>query len=300
MLWLIKPLRPGGRQIGPFLTAGRVLVEAGRLFQRHNALGSAGAIAFYTLFSLSPIFILITTGVGIVIGPEVAEARVVDRLQAFVGPEAAQTARQIVSNTRIEHAGWLPTVAGVVAMIVGATAVLVQLQRSLNAIWGVDQTVRGQAVVEGIRNRLVALSIVGLFGLGLLLSLISSVVLQAVARFAGDWLPVHAGVLAPLENLVTLALMTGLFAAVFRMLPNVRLRWRDVLAGSLLTGLLFMPGRHLLATYLAIAAPGSAYGAAGSLVVLLVWIYGSALIMLFGATLTRAIHTVRGGAIVPR
>jgi YihY family inner membrane protein len=296
----IKPPRPGHRQIAPLLTAGRILVEAGRLFQRHNALGSAGALAFYTLFSLAPILILVMSAIGIVLGPEAAETRIVGRLEALVGPEAAQTARQIVSNTRIERAGWLPTIAGVLAMIIGATAVLAQLQRSLNAIWGVDQTVRRRAILTGLRNRLVALLIVGLFGLGLLLSLISSVVLQILARLASDWLPIDADLLAPLESLMTLALMTGLLAAVFRILPNVRLRWRDVLAGSLLTGLLFMPGRQLLATYLAIAAPGSAYGAAGSLVVLLIWIYGSALIMLFGATLTRAIHTVRGGAIVPR
>jgi YihY family inner membrane protein len=272
-------------------TALRVLLEAGRLWQSHNALGSAGALAFYTLFSLAPILIFMIAGVGVVLGPEAAQTRIVGQLQALIGPEAAQAARAMVAQASIARGGWLPTVGGIAAMMAGATAVFAQLQRSLNAIWEVPaQATRGRRLWVLVRNRLVSLVIVALFGLSFVVSLLSSVALKAIARFAADWLPFDVGLLAPLEATVTVVLMALLFAAMFRFLPDARLAWRDVLPGALITAILFMPGRQLMATYLALTAPGSAYGAAGSLVVLLLWIYGSALILLFGATLTRALQ----------
>jgi len=269
----------------------QVTLEAGRLWQSHNALGSAGALAFYTLFSLAPILIFAIAGLGVVLGPETAQTRIVGQVQALIGPEAAQAAREMVAQARIERGGWLPTLAGLAAMTAGATAVFAQLQRSLNAIWEIPaQTSRRRQLLVLIRNRLVSLVIVALFGLSFLISLASSVALKTIARFASDWLAFDISLLAPLETAVTVLLMTLLFAAMFRFLPDTRMTWRDVLPGALITAILFMPGRSLMATYLTLTAPGSAYGAAGSLVVLLLWIYGSALILLFGATLTRAMQ----------
>ena len=279
----------------------RLVLETGRLWQANNALGNAGALAFYTLFSLAPILIFVITAIGVFLGAEAAETRIVGQLQGFIGDEAAQAARQVIANTRIDRAGWLPTIAGLAAMTVGATAVFAQLQRSLNAIWGVTlQPTRRGRILMVLRNRLLSLLIVGLFGLSLLTTLVSSVVLRAVARFAADWLPFDVGLLTLLDTALTLSVMTVLFAAIFRILPDVRLGWRDVMPGALITAILFMPGRQLMASYLTLTAPGSAYGAAGSLVVLLLWIYGSALIVLLGAAATRAIFTERGGVVVPR
>lgn len=269
----------------------RVILEAGRLWQSHNALGSAGALAFYTLFSLAPILILMIAGAGMVLGPEAAQTRIVAQVQALIGPEAAQAAREMVAQVRIQRGGWLPTLAGLAAMAAGATAVFAQLQRSLNAIWEVPpQATRRRQLLVLVRNRLVSLVIVALFGLSFLISLASSVALKAIAHFASDWLAFDISLIAPLEATFTVLLMTLLFAAMFRFLPDTRMAWRDVLPGALITAVLFMPGRQLMATYLTLTAPGSAYGAAGSLVVLLLWIYGSALILLFGATLTRAMQ----------
>jgi len=267
-----------------------IALTALKLWVNHNPLGNAAALAFYTLFSVAPIMILAVAALGLIIGPDVAETRLVAQVEMAIGAEAAQMLSQIIADARIQEAGWLPTLAGIGAMVVGATALFAQLQRALNALWEVPLPRGKRRVVRLLINRLLSLLLVGAFGLLLLASVISTVAIRALAQFAGEWLPFDLSLAAKLEPVASVALVAVFLAAIFRFLPNVAPAWRHVLPAALVTALLFMPGRALMATYITLMAPASAYGAAGSLVVLLLWVYGSALIILLGAALTRALH----------
>ena len=275
--------------------AAAVAARTGGLWFAHNPFGNAAALAFYTLFSLAPIMILVIAVAGLVVGPEAAESRIVTRLEGLIGTQAADAARQMIANTHIREAGWLPTLASLGAMLIGATAVFVQLQRSLNQLWDVVIGKKRAALLTLVYNRLVSLLVVGLFGLMIIVSLTATVALRAATAFASAWLPFDLARLAQLEPLVSLTLIALFLMVIFRILPDTErpIRWRHALPGAVLAALLFMPGRHLMATYLTLKAPTSAYGAAGSLVVLMLWVYGSALIVLLGAALSRALHDRR-------
>jgi membrane protein len=289
------------RRARPFLAFWyRVLRDAAQLWLERNAFTYAGALAFYTLFSLAPVVIITLTIIGLVLGEAAAQGQVVAHLEGTLGEEAAAAIESAVSQTRIEAAGWWPTLLGVLAMLVGATTVFAQMQYSLNAIWGVVAKPSRSGVVIFIRNRLLSLTVVVAIGFVLLVSLLAGVALQAMVHYASDWIPVPGRLLASLEFLLALAVITLLFATIFKVLPDVVLAWDDVLAGAAVTAVLFGIGRYGIAAYLAYSAPASTYGAAGSLVLLLLWVYYSSLILLFGAAFTRVLLLARGRPLVPR
>ena len=185
-------------------------------------------------------------------------------------------------------------------MVIGATTVFAQMQLSLNAIWGVAARPSRSSILILIKNRLLSLTVVLVIGFVMLVSLLFTVMLRAVLRFADAWLPVPAELVTVVEFSLSLALIAVLFAMIFRILPDVVLGWRDVFPGALVTAGLFILGRYGIAIYLTLAAPASAYGAAGSLVLLLLWVYYSSLILLFGAAFTKTLLLARGRRVVPR
>lgn len=203
-------------------------------------------------------------------------------------------------NSRIDQSGLLPTVVGIVAILIGASTVFAQMQQSLNRIWDVAARPTRNSMLLFIRSRVLSLTIVLAIGFILLVSLLLSAALRAVMVFAEQWLPMPGFVLIGLELTLSVAVVTLLFAAMFRILPDVILRWKDVLLGALLTAVLFTLGRSLIAMYLANAATASTYGAAGSLVLLLLWVNYSSLILLFGAAFARAHLEARGLPVRPR
>lgn len=260
----------------------------------------AAALAFFTLFSVAPVMIVAVTIVGLVLGESAAQGQIVQQLQATIGVEAAQAVQTAVENSRIEHSGLMPTIAGLGAMLFGATTVFTHMQLALNAIWEVAPRPTRSSVFIYVKSRLLSLAVVLAFGFVLLVSLGLSVTVRSLVTFAQDWLPVPAPLLLGLDWLVSLAVVTLLFGTIFRVLPDVVLRWRDVWVGAVLTALLFAVGRALIAFYLANTATASTYGAAGSLVVLLLWVNYSSLILLFGAAFTRAHAQARGRNVRPR
>lgn len=278
----------------------QVFKGAVQLWLDRNAFAYAGALAFYTLFSLAPVMIIAITIIGVVLGPEAAQGQIVGQLEGAIGADAAEAVEGAVAASRLEQAGWLPTVIGVGAILVGATTVFAQMQLSLNAIWGVAARPSRSGLLILLKNRLLSFSVVLVIGFVMLVSMLLTVMLRAVIRFAEEWLPVHASVVGLTELTLSIALITLLFAMVFRILPDVVLSWREVIPGALVTALLFVFGRYLIATYLTMAAPASAYGAAGSLVLLLLWVYYSSLILLFGAAFTKTLLLHRGGRVIPR
>jgi len=260
----------------------------------------AAALAFFTVFSIAPIIIVLVTVVGLVLGENAAQGQLAQQLEALIGAKAAATVQTAVAASHLKQSGILPMLVGIGAMLLGATTVFAQMQVSLNAIWGVAPRPTRSSLFIYAKTRLLSLTVVLAIGFVMLVSLLLSVLVRAAVEFAQDWLPIPAPMLLGLDGMVSLVVVTLLFAAIFRVLPDVVLDWRDVWLGAFVTALLFTLGRGLIAFYLSTTATASAYGAAGSLVLLLMWVNYSSLILLFGAAFTRANLEARGLSVHPR
>ncbi len=217
-----------------------------------------------------------------------------------MGADAAAVVEEAVAQSRIQEAGIMPTLLGVAALMVGATTVFAQMQFSLNTIWGVTAKPTANGALVFIKNRLLSLTVVLSIGFILMVSLVLGVAIRGALGAADNLLP-YVGFLSQLaESLISLMVVALLFATIFKVLPDVVLSWQDVLIGSLVTAVLFTIGRSVIAVYLAYTATASTYGAAGSVVMVLLWVYYSSLILLFGAAFTRSLLIRRGRPLIPR
>ncbi|MBN9429003.1 MAG: YihY/virulence factor BrkB family protein [Burkholderiales bacterium] len=277
-----------------------IIITAVQNWMSSQAFVYAAALAFFTVFSIAPVTIVAVTIVGIVLGERAAQGQIMAQLQGVIGPEAAGVVQTAVVNAQIDHSGLWPTILGIGLILAGASTVFAQMQASLNAIWEVAPNPTRNSIFLFIKSRILSLTVVLAIGFILLVSLLLSVALGAIVEFASGWLPIPAGWMVALDAVLSLAVISLLFAALFRVLPDVVLRWRDVWVGAVVTAGLFTLGRWLIALYLAHTATASAYGAAGSLVLLLLWVNYSSLILLYGAAFTRAHYEARGRQIVPR
>jgi membrane protein len=277
-----------------------IFVMAGRNWLQSQAFIYAAALAFFTVFSIAPVMIVAVAIVGVVFGERAATGELMEQLGAVLGPDAASFVETAVVNSQVQGGGLWATVLGIAAIVVGATTVFAQMQQSLNTIWDVAARPSRSGLWIFIKARVLSLTIVLAIGFVMLVSLLVSVSLRAMMAFAEQWLPAPPGVIIVVEISMSLALITLLFAAIFKILPDVLLTWRDVLAGAFITALLFTAGRSLIAMYLANTATTSTYGAAGSLVLLLLWVNYSSLILLYGAAITRAHLQMRGLPVRPR
>ncbi|QTP55134.1 YihY/virulence factor BrkB family protein [Billgrantia sulfidoxydans] len=270
------------------------------LWLERNAFSYAGSLPFYTLFSLAPTVIIAVAVIGVVFGEDAAQGQIVAQLQGTLGEEAARAVEKAVAASRIEESGLVPTLLGFGGLLVGATTVFAQMQYSLNMIWGVTAKPSRNSVLVFLKQRLLSLTVVLAIGFILLVSLLVGVMLRAVLQAIDDAMPLVGPLTAGAEFLISLAVIAALFATIFKVLPDVVLSWRDVLLGALVTSLLFAIGRSAIAYYLAYTATASTYGAAGSLVMILLWVYYSSLILLFGAAFTRSYVVAMGREVVPR
>lgn len=277
-----------------------ILRDSIQLWVDCNAFTYAGALAFYTLFSLAPIMVIAVAVIGVFFGEEAAQGQIVADLEEAIGRQPASAVEEALARSRIEGGGLLPTLMSIGGLLVGATVVFAQMQQSLNAIWGVMAKPERSGIFIFIRSRLLSLAMVLSIGFILLVSMLASIALRVAVRYAEAWIPLTGGLLSAGELLVFLLLITGLFALIFRVLPDVVVNWRDVAVGAVVTAILFSVGRYIIAVYLVYTAPDSAYGAAGSLVILLLWVYYSTLILLFGAAFTKVHMLARGKHVVPR
>jgi membrane protein len=277
-----------------------LLAETFDLWLSRNAFQHAGALAFYTLFSLAPLVIILIAITGAVFGDDAARGEISAQIDELVGTRAAEAVENAVYQSRLEWGGLLPTLLGIGALLFGATTVFAQMQGSLNDFWGVVAKPTRSSVVAFIQTRLVSLGLVLVIGFLLLISFVITTALAAVTRYAESWIAVPPAVLTAVDLVLSLVVITVLFATIFKILPDVNLRWQDMWRGAFITALLFVAGQSLISLYLTRTAPGSTYGAAGSLVLLLFWVYYSALILFFGVALTRATINLRGDQIVPK
>jgi len=284
---------------GPLRYWFDILGAASKYWLESQAFTYAAALAFFTVFSIAPIMIVVVTVVGLVLGETAARGELLGQLEGVLGTEAAQMVETAVVNSQIDQSGIWPALIGILATVVGATTVFAQMQRSLNQIWDVAPRPSRNSMWLFVKARVLSLTIVLGIGFVLLVSLLFSVALRAIMAFAEQWLPLPGSAAVALELTVSLGVVTFLFAAMFKILPDVKLAWRDVMVGALVTALLFTLGRSLIALYLANTATASSYGAAGSLAVLLLWVNYSSLILLFGAAFTRAHLEARGLPVRP-
>jgi len=267
-------------------------------WRRDQALSHGAALAYYALFSLAPLLVLVITVAGLVLGRAAAQGEIVAQIKGLVGADAAATVEGMVLRMTSPRAGVIASVASLVTMVVGASGVLGQLQTALNQIWGVraDAAAGLRALV---RQRLAAFALILVIGLLLLASMAVTAALAGLRELLTEHFPALGRVLPHLNFVLSFAMASALFALVYKVLPDAPLPWRDVWLGGVATALLFTVGKTLIGLYLGRTGTASIYGAAGSLVVLLLWVYYSAQIVLIGAELT-AVWARRFGSQRPR
>lgn len=256
----------------------------------------AAALSYYTIFSLPPLLILLVLLAGLIWEPSEIQGRLAREIGGAIGPEGAGQIRSILEHAdRPGTGGVLPTILGAAALLFGATGAFAQLQAALNRTWNVEEAERG-GLGGLLVKRIVSFGMILVVGFLLLVSLALSAVLTAAGSAIAAGLPGGLGepLLWVIDFVLSIGVITLLFAAMYRVLPDAEIGWSQVWRGALFTAALFVLGKFLLGFYVARSDPGSAFGAAGSLAVILVWVYYSALIFFFGAELTQA-HAEREG-----
>lgn len=278
-------------------TIARMLVRTVREFAHDDALSLAGALAFYSALSLAPLLVLLIWASGSM-GPETQEG-VITELVDLIGVQASAAVSDVVNHAR-QHPD-LGSIAGLISicvLIFSATTVFAHLQHSLNIFWDIKAK-PGRGVIHWVRKRLLSLGLVLTVGFLLLVSLALSAGLSFAVAFIGNRFPGSNYLWQALDLGISLVIFAMLFAAIFKLLPDVRIAWKHVWTGALITSLLFVSGKLLIGIYLGRSSIGSAYGTAGSLVVLLVWVYYSSIILFFGAELTQVRARMSGADIRP-
>ncbi len=277
----------------------KILWEAAKAWKADNAFKHAASVSFYTLFSLAPITIITVSVAGFFLGKEAATRQFSDQVAQLVGPASAEMIQKAADASQQDTNSGIKTAIGVGLLLFGATTVFAQLQDSFNKIWGVRAKPSKRGWILLVLHRLVSLAMVFTVGFLLLVSLVLTTLLTSfLTRFGSGF---NSPLLLQAANIVIgLGVITVLFAMLFKVMPDVRLRWRDVWTGALVTALLFTVGRQLIALYLSRSTVASIYGTAGSLVALLIWVYYSCAILFYGAEFTRAYRIADGLSVEPK
>jgi membrane protein len=265
-------------------------------FLSDNGMRMAASLAYFTIFSLAPLLVIAIAIAGWVFGAKAASDGITGEIQGFVGPDAGKMIQNMVQSAHRPIQGAVAGIVGVVTLLFGATGVFAEVRDSLNSIWHVEG-----AAIEGVWNwvkaRILSIGMVLAVGFLLMVSLMVSAFLAAAFRYFGSLLPVPEFVMHVVEFVVSLLVLTGLFGMMFAILPEARLGWRDVEFGAASTALLFTVGKLAIGMYVGKTISVSTYGAAASVMLVVAWVYYSALIFYFGAELTRA-YATRFGSMV--
>jgi len=251
-----------------------------------RAASKGAALAFYTLFSMAPVLVLVIAIAGAVFGVEAAQGEIYSQLKDLLGSSGAEAVQSLVANARNPASGRIATVVAIVFLFIAATTVFAELKDSLDEIWQVPKT-RQSGIFSLVRTRLLSFGLVLILAFLLLVSLVISAALAVLERFIGGLWAQAAFILGPVASLMSFCIIACLFAVIYKMLPSIRLSWRDVWVGALGTAALFTLGKYLIGAYLGNSAVANSYGAAGSVVAILLWVYYSAQIFFLGAEFTR-------------
>lgn len=258
----------------------------------------AAALSYYTLLSIAPLLLVVTSVAGLMLGDADIRSELVEQTRDLIGEDGAAILQTVSENVKSPRENILSMTVGVLLMLFGASTVFAQLQFTLNRIWRVE-AVPSNAVVGFLRARLISLAIILGLGFMLLVSLVLSAVLTGISGRLSDLFPGADVIARVLEMLVSLGFISLLLGLLFRYVPDAEISWHDTLIGAVITAILFTLGKYLIGLYLGQASVGSAYGAAGSAVVFMVWVYYASLILLLGAEITKTVARYRGHPLEP-
>jgi len=275
-----------------FTGAWKMLKETVLSFIDDEALSRGAAIAFYTVTSIAPVLLIVVAIAGLAFGHDAAQNAIITQLSGLMGQQTAEVIQAAIASAAGKSSGILATIIGVATLVATASGVFGEMQSSLNAIWKAKSV--ATTVSRLIRARATSLGLVAALGFLLIVSLAVSAGLTAFGNYLDSIIPIGKLIFPILNFFVSLALLAALFAAIYKVLPDRRLEWRDVIIGAIVTSVLFTIGKSLVGWYLGSSAVASSYGAAGGLIVLLLWVYYSVQIFLLGAEFTKIFANQHG------
>ena len=262
-----------------------------------NAPAMGAATAYYTIFAIAPLFILILALAALCFGRDAAQHEVFGQVSGLVGEKGGEAIQSMLAAANKPKAGTIATILGLITLFVGSTGFFMQLQSAIDAIWNVRP--KGGGIRNFLRTRLVSFATLLGIGFLLLVSLIVSAGLAALSKWMNGMIPAEKIVWHIVDFAVSVGVVTALFAMIFKVLPDVKMRWKDVWVGAFITAVLFAVGKIVIGLYLGRSSASSAYGMAGSIIVVLLWVYYSVQILLFGAAATRIYAERSGSRIEP-
>lgn len=260
----------------------------------------SAAVAYYSIFSLPPLLLIVVAIAGVFLGPEAVQGKITEQVGVMIGKDSAENIQGMISNAYKSGNSIFATVMGLVTLIFGATGLFYQLQKSLNTVWEVKADPKG-GIKKLIWDRVTSFGIVVVLGFLLLISMVVTTLMNAFSDLIIRMLPDYIlYVFFAINFLFSFAVITVLFALIFKILPDVIIPWKSVWIGSMITALLFVIGKFALGLYFSLGEPASTFGATGSLILILLWIYYSALILFFGAEFTQVYAMHYGHDVQPR
>lgn len=291
------------KKIFSFIKAvAHLFIAAGKGFIDDRVMKLSAALAYYTIFSLTPLIIIVLSAASIFLGDNMdPNTKLFGEISELVGSDAANQLRSFVNNANYSGKSTLGLVIGIGTLIIGATAIFIEIQDSINLIWKV-KAVPKKGWKKLITNRLLSFSLIASLGFLLLVSLVVNSIVVGLGHKIAAYIRIEEVselMMLIVTNALTLSVVTIIFAIIFKVLPDVNLRWKPAIIGALFTALLFSLGKYLIGIYIEVGNPGSAFGAAGSIIVILLWIYYTAIILYFGAEFTQAYAEKYDEAITP-
>lgn len=276
----------------------KLLKQAFLGWKQDNVSLLAAALAYYTVFSITPLLVIAIAIAGAVFGEDAAQGEIVNEINHLVGQQGAKAIETALANFNQPHFTNINSIISILILFIGASGVFAQLQAALNTVWNVKP--KPNVGIWGIvRKRLLSFGMVLSIGFLLLVSLIISTVLSVISRLDVNLISNSAFLWQLINMLISFILTSLLFALIYKYLPDVEVHWKDIWVGAIITALLFISGKYLIGLYLGRSSLGSAYGAAGSLIIFLAWVFYSAQILLFGAELTQVYTREYGSEIRP-
>lgn len=282
-----------------FSKAVLIIKEVFKEFSADNIVKYSASLAYYTIFSIAPLLVVITTSFGFLFGKEAMQGQVYEQINNFVGSKAAIQIQEIIKNIHLSGDSFFATVISIIVLVIGATSIFGEIQDSINKIWGLR--IKSHKVWwKLILTRLLSFSLILSIGIIMILTLLLNAAVAAFGKFIGKFIAGYSIYFIQIvDSLLSFAVVAFLFALIFKILPDAKIRWRDVLFGGFITGILFTIGRLGISFYVTKSNITSLYGAAGSIIILMVWVYYSSIILYLGAEFTKVYAELYGKNILP-
>jgi membrane protein len=277
----------------------QILKDTFKSFGEDKVMKLSASLAYYTIFSMGPLLIVIISLCGLLFSKEAVEGKVYDILKNFLGGDTAFSVQTMIKNVGNNNTSFFAAVVGLVGLMLGATSIFGEIQDSINMIWGIKAKPK-KDWIKYLQNRFLSFSVIVSLGFLLLISLLISSIIELLSTKLSLYFPHITLIVFYIINLLlTISISTLIFGTIFKVLPDAKIQWKDILAGSLVTAVLFLIGKFAISFYITNTNLGSAFGAAGSLVVVLVWAYYSSVILFLGAEFTKAYACRFGSEIHP-